>query len=176
MASQMSISTINALDFKEFIRRFGNVVEGTSLCAAALFSKRPFASFDQFVTVMWQLFDDLPDHCKEGILRNHRDLASRWEALSAESKREQTQAGISIKSLSTKESQEMEYLNEMYKKKFEFPFVICSRLNNKEGISKQIRTRLNNDKDVELKHGIEEVKKIVLLRMKDLVAYGNSKL
>lgn len=135
MASQMSISTINTLDYKEFIRRFGNVVEGTSLCAAALFSKRPFASFDQFVTAMWQLFDDLPDYCK------YRDLASRWEALSAESKREQTQAGISIKSLSTKESQEMEYLNEMYKKKFEFPFVICSRLNNKEGISKQIRMR-----------------------------------
>lgn len=67
-------------------------------------------------------------------------------------------------------------MNEMYKKKFEFPFVICSRLNNKEGISKQIRMRLSNDKNVELKHGIEEVKKIVLLRMKDLVAYGNSKI
>ena len=49
-------------------------------------------------------------------------------------------------------------------------------LNNKGANSKQIRARLNNDKNMELKHGIEELKKIVMLRMKDLVAYGNSNL
>ena len=81
-----------------------------------------------------------------------------------------------IKSLSSEESQEMEDFNKMYKNKFDFPFVTCSRLNNKGANSKQIRARLNNDKNMELKHGIEELKKIVMLRMKDLVAYGNSNL
>ena len=76
-----------------------------------------------------------------------------------------------IKSLSSEESQEMEDLHKMYKNKFDFPFVTCSRLN-----SKQIRACLTSDKNMELKHGIEELKKIVMLRMKDLVAYGNSNL
>ena len=70
----------------------------------------------------------------------------------------------------------MEYFNKMYKNKFDFSLVTCSRLNNKGANSKQIRARLNNDKNMELKHGIEELKKIVMLRMKDLVAYGNSNL
>ena len=38
-----------------------------------------------------------------------------------------------IKSLSSEESQEMEDFNKMYKNKFDFPFVTCSRLNNKGG-------------------------------------------
>ena len=81
-----------------------------------------------------------------------------------------------IKSLSSEESQEMEDFNKMYKNKFDFPFVTCSRLNNKGANSKQIRARLTSDKKMELKHGIEEVKKKVMLRMKDLVAYGKSNL
>ena len=81
-----------------------------------------------------------------------------------------------IKSLSSEESQEMEDFNKMYKSTFDFPFVTCSRLNNKGANSKQIRARLTSDKNMELKHGIEELKKIVMLRMKDLVAYGNSNL
>ena len=70
----------------------------------------------------------------------------------------------------------MEDFNKMYKSTFDFPFVTCSRLNNKGANSKQIRARLNNDKNMELKHGIEELKKIVMLRMKDLIAYGKSSL
>ena len=64
-----------------------------------------------------------------------------------------------IKSLSSEESQEMEDFNKMYKNKFDFPFVTCSRLNNKGANSKQIRARLTSDKNMELKHGIEELKK-----------------
>lgn len=157
MALRISISAINALDYKEFIRRFGNVVDGTSSFAAALFSKRPFASFYQFVTAMWQFLDDLPEDGKEGILRNYCHLASRWEALSVESKSERTQTGISIKSLSTEETRDMEYFNEMNKKKFEFYFVTCARLNNKEAILQQFRARLNNDRNREIEHRIEEV-------------------
>lgn len=64
----------------------------------------------------------------------------------------------------------------MYKAKFGFPFVICARLNNKDAILVAIRTRLANDENQELKSGIEEVKKIMLLRMKDLMECEDCKL
>ena len=173
---KISISAVNKLDYMTFIRMFGNVVEGTPLCAAAVYSKRPFSSFDHFVAAMWQFVDELPENGKAGILRNHRDLAGRWESLSSESRREQAEAGINVGNLRPAEKQEMEYYNKIYKEKFEFPFVLCSRLNKKDAIRRQIRARLNNDSDEEVKCAIEEVKKIMLLRMKDLVECQNSKL
>ncbi|KAJ7372088.1 hypothetical protein OS493_020512 [Desmophyllum pertusum] len=167
--SKMSISSVNELDYNSFIRIFGNVVEGTPLCAAAVISKRPFSSFDQFVAAMWEIVDELPDSARAGILRNHRDLAGNRESLSSDSQKEQICAGINTRNLNDEENQAMKRYNELYKKKFEFPFVMCSRLNKKDGILRQIRASVKKDGDEELKRGIGEVKKIMLLRMEDLV-------
>ena len=174
--SKMSISSVNELDYNSFIRIFGNVVEGTPLCAAAVISKRPFSSFDQFVAAMWEIVDELPDSARAGILRNHRDLAGNRESLSSDSQKEQICAGINTRNLNDEENQAMKRYNELYKKKFEFPFVMCSRLNKKDGILRQIRASVKKDGDEELKRGIGEVKKIMLLRMEDLVECEKSKL
>ena len=56
-----------------------------------------------------------------------------------------------------------------YKEKFGFPFVICARQNKKDAILKGIQHRLNNSADQELKTGIEEVEKICLLRLQNIV-------
>ena len=56
-----------------------------------------------------------------------------------------------------------------YREKFGFPFVICARQNKKEAILKGISLRLNNTAELELETGIEEVKKICLLRLQNIV-------
>ena len=38
MACKLTVSSINELGYREFIVRFGNVVEGNSLCAAAVYA------------------------------------------------------------------------------------------------------------------------------------------
>ena len=174
MASKLPISAANELDYEEFIRKFGNLVEMTPLCAAAVCARRPFSSFDNFVSEMCQFIDELPKDGRAGILRIHPDLADRLESLTPESQREQTEAGIT--KFTPEEIQRLKYYNGLYKEKFGFPFVICARLNKKDTILGGIQTRLNNDADQELKCGIEEVKKIMLLRMKDLVECEESKL
>jgi 2-oxo-4-hydroxy-4-carboxy-5-ureidoimidazoline decarboxylase len=65
---------------------------------------------------------------KEGILRLHPDLAGRLAAsgnLTAESTKEQSSAGL--QNLTEQERQKMNHLNQQYKQKFGFPFVICAR-------------------------------------------------
>ena len=58
--------------------------------------------------------------------------------------------------------------NTNYKKKFGFPFVICVRENKKVVIMEQIEKRLHNDRETEVKTGIENVKKICHLRIQDI--------
>ncbi|KAJ7372086.1 hypothetical protein OS493_020510 [Desmophyllum pertusum] len=124
---------------------------------------------------MDKFIDHLSIDGKAGILRSYLDLIVRWESLSGESKREQVESGLRT-ALSIEEIQQLKHYSILYKEKFGFPFVICARLNNKDVVLEEIRARLNNDSDEELKCGIEEVKKIMLLRMEDLVECQNSKL
>lgn len=56
-----------------------------------------------------------------------------------------------------------------YKEKFKFPFVICARENKVQSILSGIETRLRNNRETEIKIGIDEVKKICRLRIDDLV-------
>lgn len=175
MASKvLSISAVNNLNHDDFIRTFGNVVEMTPSCAAGVYFKRPFKCFDGFVAAMSQFIDNLPKDKKTEVLRNHPDLTDRIESLTPESQREQKQAGITT--LSVEQVNQLKHYNKMYKDKFGFPFVICARLNNKDAILTGIRARLLNDPHEELKSGIEEVKKIMLLRIKDLIECEDSKL
>ena len=158
---------VNQLSSAAFIEKFGNVVEHTSLCAAAVFSQRPFASFDRLYGAFCSFIDSLPDNGKEGILRVHPDLAQRLDSLTEESQNEQRQSGVA--SLIASEVVLMRECNRRYWQKFGFTFVVCARMNKKDAILRAIQTRLENSKAHELKTGIEEVKKIMLLRLKDLV-------
>ena len=61
-------------------------------------------------------------------------------------------------------------LNNQYKAKFGFPFVICARLNKIEAILQGLQTRLNHTSvEAEVQIGIEQVLKISELRLKDIV-------
>ena len=124
MARKLSIQAVNKLNYKDFISTFANVVEHTSLCAAAVCTKAPFSSSESFVT------DSLPDDAKAGILRCYQDLFDRWESLSSESQREQTEAGI--RSLGAEETKLLKSYTRLYKEKFGFPLVICARLQQRD--------------------------------------------
>lgn len=107
---------------------------------------------------------------KEGVLRCHPDLAGRLaqtQSLSRESTGEQQAAGLL--DLSSEERVILGRMNEDYKFKFGFPFIICVRQNKKEAIFRGIEQRLNNSREEELATALEEVKKIGTLRINDII-------
>lgn len=107
---------------------------------------------------------------KEGILRCHPDLAGRdlqSGTLTKESRDEQ--AGAGMDALSPAEASRMARLNEEYKERFGFPFVICARMNDKGNILRKLTERCQNERAAERARGIEEVKKICHLRLQGLV-------
>lgn len=107
---------------------------------------------------------------KEGLLRCLQDLGGREfqnGTLSQESYEEQTAAGMNA--LAAEETLRMARLNEEYKKRFGFPFVICARMNDKTKIICQLSERFQNERAIEMARSIEEVKKICHLRLQRLV-------
>lgn len=56
-------------------------------------------------------------------------------------------------------------LNAAYQARFDFPFIICVRLTDKPGILKAMADRLQNSRDQEFRTALDEVSKIVRLRL-----------
>ena len=107
---------------------------------------------------------------QEGILRMYPDLAGRLAKsgkLGVESTKEH--AAGKLDQMTLDEKMEMANLNQKYKDKFGFPFIICVRLNKKQAIFSGLRSRLHNDHDQELQNGIKEVLKITELRIRDII-------
>ncbi|XP_041824248.1 2-oxo-4-hydroxy-4-carboxy-5-ureidoimidazoline decarboxylase [Melanotaenia boesemani] len=166
----MDITAVNALPYEEFVNIFGNVVEKCPIITAAVWSRRPFVSLNALDAAINEFIDTLPESGKEGILRCHPDLAGRdlqSGTLTWESREEQTGAGMDT--LSPEDASRMARKNEEYKKRFDFPFVICARMNDKANILRQLTERCQNQRAVERTRGIEEVKKICRLRLQSLV-------
>ncbi|KAF1373012.1 hypothetical protein PFLUV_G00255930 [Perca fluviatilis] len=166
----MDIATVNALPYEDFVNIFGNVVEKCPIITAAVWSGRPFVNLTALETAISEFIDALPESGKEGILRCHPDLAGRdlqSGTLTRESREEQ--AGSGMDALNSADASRMARLNEEYKERFGFPFVICARMNDKANILRELSERCPNERSVERARGIEEVKKICRLRLQDLV-------
>lgn len=131
----------------------------------------PFHSLKTLIHGFEVYLGSLDAHDKLLVLRHHPDLAGKIAesgGLSAESQEEQKQAGLDT--LTNAQKKELTVLNEKYKEKFGFPFVVCVRETNKlEAILQAIKIRLNNTVEQELDAGINEVKKISRLRVLQLV-------
>ncbi|CAL4209184.1 unnamed protein product [Meganyctiphanes norvegica] len=125
----MSVEQVNGLDYEDFIRVFGNVIENYPLAATFLWYYRPYRDVNQMHDYISTLARrHLPIEDKKGILRLLPDLAGRLaEAgnLSAESTYEQRTAGLTL--LTPNEKQRIRSLNKRYWDRFGFPFVVCAR-------------------------------------------------
>ncbi len=105
---------------------------------------------------------------QQALIEAHPDLAGRLaqqNQLTAESTREQASAGLSR--LSDAELAGFQKLNDVYRQKFGFPFIICARLNAKEAIVAAMKARSGNTPEQEFAAALSEIEKIAQLRLND---------
>ena len=103
---------------------------------------------------------------KERLIRAHPELAGKAaieRSLTAASSAEQASAGLDR--LSEAEYARLHTLNRAYRSKFGFPFVICVRLHDKAAILAELERRLDQPRNTEIAVAIEEIGKIVQLRL-----------
>ena len=103
-------------------------------------------------------------------MRAYPDLGwinSKPEQLVEVCKREQKNANLN--ELTICQMNRLSQLNQNYKEKFGFPFVICARKHQKEEIFQAMEHRYKNDQNLELATAIDEILQIAELRIRDIV-------
>ncbi len=155
---------------QEFVRVIGPVFEHSPWIAERAAMNRPFSNPDELHRALCETVLHAEETEKLDLIRAHPDLvgrAAQQGTLTAESLNEQASAGL--KELTLEEIETFRNFNARYREKFEFPFVICARLNKKEAMLSGFRSRLNHSRNAEIKIAINEIFKIARLRLHDLV-------
>ncbi len=100
------------------------------------------------------------------LIRAHPELAGKAAVdgmLTGASAAEQASAGLDR--LTQAEFDRFHALNAAWRDKFGFPFIICVRLTDKAGILAAMERRLGNDRETEIATALDEIGKIVRLRL-----------
>jgi OHCU decarboxylase len=166
----MNLTLLNSLDRAEFTCVVGPVFEHSPWIAEAAWSSRPFADVEQLHHLMTSIVAQADEAKQVALIQAHPDLVGRAAlagTLTPESNREQASAGLG--QLSPHEVALFQKNNEAYREKFNFPFVICARLNKKEAILKGFEVRLQNSREQEINTALAEIGKIARLRLDDLI-------
>ncbi|KPV52543.1 OHCU decarboxylase [Kouleothrix aurantiaca] len=166
----LTLDEINALGRDAFVARLGFVFERSPWVAAAAWDARPFRSraalHAAMVAAMWAA----PREQQLALIRAHPDLAGKAaiaKELTAESTREQASAGLDR--LTPAEFARFTELNDAYRARFAFPFIICVREHTKASILANFVERIAHSPDDERHTALGEIAKIAALRLNDAV-------
>lgn len=168
--SQISLSDLNGAAKADFVAALANVVEYSPWIAEQLADKRPFAGINQLHTALMAVIQSADPDVQLALIRAHPDLASktrRAAGLTAESTNEQNSAGLDR--LSDAEYAAFERVNNAYRAKFGFPYIVCVRRHTRDSVLRDFEVRLRNIAKTETRRAIEEIGRISALRLDQLV-------
>ena len=160
------IDKFNKLSKAEFISTFGNIFEKTEWVAKKCYELKPYNNLDELVSKMIEIFENSEKEKHLEILNSHPDLAVK-KKLTRESENEQANANLN--QCTNEEFEEFNRLNEKYKKKFGFPFIIAVKGKNKNEILNIFRQRITNNINLEFEEAKKQVKKIATFRLSEII-------
>lgn len=167
----MNIDSINELSKEIFIINFNNIFEKSIFITKKAESKRPYRDKEHMINIFLSIFNSLKKKSKIQIIKNHPDLGNKIKInseLTKLSQEEQRKAGIT--DCTQQEFKQFNKLNSAFKLKFNIPFIFAVRGKNKNEILNEFHSRLRNlDINSEIDISVEQVKRIALLRLEELI-------
>lgn len=154
---------------EKFLKIYGGIYEHSAWIALAAFARQPFFNIDTVEALhgaMKEAVEKADEDRKLALICAHPDLAcapAAVEKLSKESSSEQKGAGL--KECTAAEFAEFQSLNEGYRAKFGFPFIIAVKGLTRVEILDSFRVRINNDRDAEFDTALNQIHKIAFLRL-----------
>lgn len=167
----MNLTTLNQLPKPAFVDTLGAIFEHSPWVAEGAFASVPFANLEALHAAMVRVVDHASLDQQLALIRAHPDLAGKAALageLTAESTSEQKGAGLDR--LTPEEFAKFHRLNEAYKEKFDFPFILAVRGHDKHSILAAFETRLLNDAESERSEALRQIARIAGFRLGDLIA------
>lgn len=170
--SRFQSLTPSALSREAFIKAFADIYEHSPWVAERAWDLGQGADLDDVQTLHALMSDILlgADHATQLALINaHPDLAGK-AAVQGQLTQASTdeQAGAGIHQCTPDEFARFTELNEAYKAKFAFPFIMAVKGSNRHQILAAFETRIHNSADAEFACALAEINKIALFRLQAL--------
>jgi 2-oxo-4-hydroxy-4-carboxy-5-ureidoimidazoline decarboxylase len=166
----ITLADLNSSSRDEFIATLANIFEHSPWIAEQVAMKRPFVGISALFAAMKSAVDRAPAELKLALIMAHPDIANKTQraaGLTAESNAEQNSVGLDR--LSDAEYDAFERVNNVYRSKFGFPYIVCVRRHTKDSILRDFERRLPNDSATEIRKSIAEIERIAALRLDQLV-------
>src|SRR3984957_6809718 len=168
--SQKTLSDLNVCGKDEFVAALANIFEYSPWIAEQAAAARPFDGVTSLFDAMKSAVDRAAPELRLALIKAHPDLADKTQraaGLTEESSAEQSSLGLDR--LSDAEYEAFERVNNAYRARFGFPYIVCVRRQTKDSVLRDFERRLPNDITTETQRSIEEICRIAALRLDQLV-------
>lgn len=161
-----SIAQLNQMSQSEFVERLGAVFEETPTIAQQVWDQRPFADVDDLHQKMTAIVKTMSQTDQLRLIRAHPDLGSKAKMAEASV---QEQSGVGLDRLSSQEYARFQSLNQAYKDKFGFPFIVAVKNHSKSSVLYTFDQRLKNSLSAEITQALIEISTIAHFRLMNLI-------
>ncbi|OUS06801.1 OHCU decarboxylase [Rhodobacterales bacterium 52_120_T64] len=152
-----------------FVEQFGGVYEHSAWVAEKAYDDGLPADVEPMVTALRTIIEMAGEALQLTLLRAHPDLAGKLAKtgeLTAESTSEQ--AGAGLDECTPEEFAEFSELNDTYKAKFGFPYILAVKGRHRVEILDNFRSRVDNSIEQEFREALDQVHQIARLRLEAL--------
>jgi OHCU decarboxylase len=158
------------MDRMIFVELFGDIFEHSPWIAERTYDAGLTTGQDTTEGLHAAMVNALSEATREqklALINAHPDLAGRLKLadLTVDSRGEQSSAGLD--SLTEAERSRFLALNDAYKQKFGFPFIMAVKGRSKDEILAAFEERLEHEPDEEFETAVVQIELIALLRLKD---------
>lgn len=160
------ITEVNQMSQAEFVNALGAVFENTPNVAYRVWNQRPFANVAELHQRMVALVKSASRDEQLTLIQAHPDLGTKAKMAEASVKE---QAGVGLTQLSFEEYNRLQSLNQAYKDKFGFPFIVAVKQHTKDSILATFERRLENSLSQEMEQALTEISQIARFRLLELI-------
>ena len=161
-----TLTQLNRMDRVAFTQVLGSIFEHTPAIANQAWEKLPFLDLKQLHEAMVGVVDSMSQSEKMLLIGAHPSLGDRVKMAEASVLE---QSSIGLDRLNPEEYNLIQTLNQSYRDRFGFPFIIAVRDHSKLTILEAFNSRLHNSNESEINQAIAEISKIAKYRLHDLI-------
>ena len=159
---------LNGLSQADFVARLGGIYEHSPWVPERAYGAGPFATLDALHAAMQRALQDASREEQLALIRAHPELLGKLEAAQLTESSRCEQAGAGLDRCTPAQKSRMQALNQAYRDKFDFPFIVAVKGLDWGGIIEHMEARLRNTPDVEFATALQQIGRIARFRLEAL--------